>query len=335
MKKRSLIFLITGEKKCSMKKILIVGGGGFIGSHLTEHFLRKENHVWILDNFLTSHQDNILRLKQYASFHCVKADLLDLNLHNILHATAFDIIYHLASPASPIQYMRYPIETLRVNSEGTYKLLEFCRASSSGCFVYASTSEIYGDPLIHPQKENYWGNVNPVGERAPYDEAKRFGEALCMTYIKKYHMDIRIARVFNTYGPYMQEQDGRAISNFITMALREKPITVTGDGRQTRSFCYVSDLVNALSFLGEKKVAGEIINLGNPEEKKIIAIAQMIKQFTNSPSPIVYSSQRIDDPKKRKPDIAKAKKLLGWQPEISLQEGLQSTISYFKGKLQR
>lgn len=318
-----------------MKKILIVGGGGFIGSHLAEHFLKKENHVWIIDNFLTSHQDNILRLKQYPCFHCIKADLLALNVQGTLHATNFDMIYHLASPASPIQYMRYPIETLRVNSEGTYKLLEFCRASPSTCFVYTSTSEIYGDPLVHPQKENYWGNVNPVGERSCYDEAKRFGEALCVTYMKKYHLDIRIARVFNTYGPYMQEQDGRAISNFITMALREKPIIVFGDGRQTRSFCYISDLINALGFLGEKKVSSEIINLGNPDEKKIIDIARMIKQLTKSRSDITFTSQRIDDPKKRRPDITKAKKLLGWQPEISLQEGLQSTISYFKRKLQR
>src|SRR3989344_3602736 len=316
-----------------MKNILIAGGAGFIGSHLTEIFLKKDYNVWIIDNFITSHSDNIIRLKKYPHFHFIKTDLLSINFKSSFNDITFDIIYLLASPASPIQYFRYPIETLRVNSEGTYLLLEFFRQMPSACFIYSSTSEIYGDPLVHPQKENYWGNVNSVGERACYDEAKRFGEALCTAYGKKYHSDIRIARIFNTYGPYMQEEDGRVISNFITKALQNKPLIVYGDGAQTRSFCYVSDMVNALSLLGEKAVGGEIINLGNPDEKKIIDIAQMIKLHTHSQSPIQCVEKRKDDTQKRKPDITKAQKLLGWNPVVSLQEGIQSTINYFKNIL--
>lgn len=315
-----------------MKNILISGGAGFIGSHLTEHFLKKGSAVWVIDNFLTSHSDNIKRLKKYPHFHFIQADLLQIDLKSSLNGMRFDIIYHLASPASPVQYIRYSIETLRVNSEGTYRLLEFSRLMPSTRFIYASTSEIYGDPLEHPQKENYWGNVNPVGERACYDEAKRFGEALCMTYIRKYQVDVRIARVFNTYGPFMQDEDGRVISNFITMALQNKPIIVYGDGTQTRSFCYISDVVNAFSLIGEKKVSGEIINLGNPDEKKIIDIAFLIKQLTASQSDIQFVKKRKDDPQKRKPDISKAKKLLGWTPTISLQEGFQLAINYFQNK---
>ncbi len=315
-----------------MKNILIVGGAGFIGSHLTEYLLKKDYVVWVIDNFLTSHADNIIRLKKYPHFHFLKANILDIDLKSIFNNTVFDIIYHLASPASPVQYIRYSIETLRVNSEGTYRLLEFSRLMPSVRFIYSSTSEIYGDPLEHPQKESYWGNVNPIGERACYDEAKRFGEALCMAYRRKYRSDIRIARVFNTYGPYMQEEDGRVISNFITLALQNKPIIVYGDGTQTRSFCYVSDLVNALSLLGQENVSGEIINLGNPDEKKIIDIAYMIKQLTTSYSSIRFVAEREDDPKKRKPDITKAQKLLGWKPTIFLEEGLKSTINFFQNK---
>lgn len=315
-----------------MKKILITGGAGFIGSHLVEFFLREANQVWVIDNFLTGSKVNLKRFAKNAHFHFIEGDLLTLNLETNLKITPFDVIYHLASPASPKQYFHYPVETLLVNSTGTYKLLEYCRKTSSNLFIYASTSEVYGDPQIHPQKEDYWGHVNPVGVRACYDEGKRFGEALCTTYAKKYHLDIRIARIFNTYGPYMDPEDGRVISSFIIRALQKEPLIVFGRGQQTRSFCYVSDLVKALYLFSQKNVPDQIINLGNPEEKTIIAIARLIKKLTRSSSSICFEKERLDDPKKRKPDIAKAIKLLDWQPQVNLEDGLTQTINYFKQK---
>lgn len=313
-----------------MTKILIAGGAGFIGSHLAKHFLEKENEVWIIDNFLTGNPHNINSLKNNRHFHCVEIDLITCQLNAALSNTIFDTVYHLASPASPIQYFTYPLETLRVNSHGTDKLLEYCRRTPRTKFIYASTSEVYGDPLSHPQKENYWGNVNPQGERSCYDEGKRYGEALCAAYTRKYGMDVRIARIFNTYGPHMQREDGRVISNFIVQAIQNKSLTVSGNGEQTRSFCYVSDMVDGLFLLSEKKVKGETINLGNPNEKKIIDIARLIKKMTNSDSAIIFAPSRADDPQRRKPDITKAKKLLSWSPSVSLEKGLTETIAYFK-----
>lgn len=316
-----------------MKKVLIAGGAGFIGSHLAEHFLSNTYETWVIDNFLTGSPANTEQLKKNKNFHCVEADLITDNLDAVVPNKNFDIVYHLASPASPLQYFRYPVETLRVNAEGTHKLLEYVRKKPETALVYASTSEVYGDPLVHPQRETYWGNVNPAGIRACYDEAKRYGEALCTTYLREYRMNIRIARIFNTYGPRMQKDDGRAISNFMVQALQNKPLVVSGDGTQTRSFCYVSDMVEALVLLGEKNVKGEIINLGNPDEKKIIDIARMIKYITHSSSDIVFEPRRTDDPRRRKPDIGKAQKLLGWKPSISLDQGLRATRDYFKNIL--
>lgn len=312
------------------KRVLIAGGGGFIGSHLTELFLNKGDQVWIIDNFLTSSPDKIARFKTNPQFHLVQDDLLNVNKIKTLLHQSFDVIYHLASPASPVQYLRYPKETLLVNSYGTYQLLEYYQKTQSRIFIYSSTSEVYGDPQIHPQTENYWGHVNPAGERSCYDEGKRFGEALCMTYFRQDKTDLRIARIFNTYGPYMEKDDGRVISNFITRALADQPLIIYGDGQQTRSFCYVSDLVQALYLLSIKPVKGEIINLGNPLEKTILEIAHLIKQLTHSLSEIVFEKARTDDPKKRRPDITKAQKLLVWHPSISLENGLQTTIKYFQ-----
>lgn len=313
-----------------MKKILITGGAGFIGSNLVNFFLKKGESVWVIDNFLTGSSQNIEAFLKNPRFHFLKEDLITVNLEKRLATASFDMIYHLASPASPKQYTRYPIETLLVNSQGTGNLLQFLKKTGSGIFIYGSTSEVYGDPKIHPQKEDYWGNVNPVGIRSYYDEGKRFGEAICMAYFRKYHLNIRIARIFNTYGANMEKEDGRVISNFIIQALQNKPITVQGNGKQTRSFCYVSDMIEGLYLISQKSAKGEVVNLGNPHEKMIIDIAYLIKKMVGSSSKIVFQSLPQDDPQRRKPDIGKAKKLLHWQPKIPLKEGLKLTIGYFK-----
>jgi nucleoside-diphosphate-sugar epimerase len=244
-----------------------------------------------------------------------------------------DIVFHMASPASPIQYKKYPLETLQVNSLGTKQALDFA-TEKKAVFVFASTSEVYGDPLVHPQVEWYWGNVNPNGVRSCYDEAKRFGEAMCMTYVRTKKTQVRIARIFNTYGPRMDIDDGRVISNFIVQSLKNEPITLYGTGEQTRSFCYVSDLVRGLWALATKQLmAGEVINLGNPVEMTMKEIANKIKITTGSTSSLIQKPICQDDPLKRKPDISKAKELLGWEPTISLDEGLRKTIDYFKSVL--
>ncbi len=310
-------------------KILITGVAGFIGSNLCHFFLENKDEVVGIDNFLTGTKKNIEGLLKNSHFRFFKADLLEFDF-NLLKNKDFDVIFHLASPASPNQYKKYPIETLMVNSLGTKRLLDFIKNKKT-VFVLASTSEIYGNPKLHPQKENYWGNVNPVGTRACYDEGKRFGEALTISYFRKFKLDLRIARIFNTYGPNMEKNDGRAISNFITQALSDKPLTVYGDGSQTRSFCYISDLVKGLFLLAIKKgLAGEIVNLGNPDERKIIEVAKIIKKLTKTRSPIVFQEKSPDDPEKRKPSIEKATKLLSWKPKIKLEDGLKKTIDYFK-----
>ncbi|MFN3659733.1 MAG: GDP-mannose 4,6-dehydratase [Brevinematales bacterium] len=316
-----------------MKKVFITGVAGFIGSNLACFFLKKNWEVWGIDNLITGSLENIKQILNNSLFHFLQADLLKIKLEKVLNNVSFDLIYHLASPASPYQYRQFPIETLKVNSLGTLSLLEFMKFSKSKVFVFASSSEVYGDPLIHPQKEDYWGNVNPLGWRACYDEGKRFGETICFNYFKKYDLDIRIARIFNTYGPNMKKSDGRVIANFIVQALQNKDITVYGTGEETRSFCYISDMIFALYLMGEKLIKGEVINLGNNQEKKIIEIAQLIKKMTNSSSKIVHLSPLPDDPKITKPDITKAKKLLGWQPKISLEKGLKLTINYFKNQV--
>jgi len=309
-------------------KVLIAGGAGFIGSNLASYHLDRDDEVYIIDNYITGQVKNIELLNIGSSVHFLEGDIVNFDFSGV---PCVDIIYHLASPASPIQYKKYPVETLMTNALGTKNLLDFMQKSESKSFVLASTSEVYGDPLVHPQKEDYWGNVNPNGVRSCYDEGKRFAESLSKTYQRKYNLNIRIARIFNTYGPNMEQLDGRVISNFIMQALRNNPITIYGDGTQTRSFCYVSDLVSGLYLLATtKNIEGEVINLGNPNELTIKDMAEMVKTMTHSQSQIVFEPIDEDDPKKRKPDIEKALKLLHWKPSVNLEDGLAKTIQYFK-----
>ncbi len=306
--------------------ILITGGAGFIGSHVSHHYIEKGDSVFIIDNLITGNTRNIEHLdKSKLTF--FEADVCDFDYTQL---PEMDIIYHLASPASPIQYKKHPIETLMANSMGTKNVLDFAKGSKAK-IVIASTSEVYGDPLEHPQKETYYGNVNSFGERSCYDEAKRFAEALAKSYIDKFNLDIRLIRIFNTYGPNMEVNDGRVISNFITQALQGKSITINGDGSQTRSFCYVSDLVRGLIAMGEQAgLQAQIINVGNPNEKTVLEMANTIKAMVQSESEITFQENEVDDPKKRKPDITKAKQILNWEPEVSLEDGLTKTIAYFR-----
>ncbi len=307
--------------------ILIAGGAGFIGSNLSEYHLKHHDHVFVIDSLITGSLEKIKPFFKNNFFHFIHEDIVSYDFSKL---TSFNIIYHLASPASPIQYKKFPIETLLANSKGTHNLLEFASKNKKCVFVLASTSEVYGDPLVHPQPENYWGNVNPNGIRSCYDEGKRFSEALAMAYFRKFNIDLRIARIFNTYGPNMEKNDGRIVSNFVVQALEGKPLTIYGSGRQTRSFCYVSDMIRGLYLLATtEKMAGQIINLGNPVEKSVLEMAEIIKEITKTKSRTVFLPIDSDDPKKRKPDISKAKQLLKWSPRISLQEGLQKTINHF------
>lgn len=313
--------------------ILVAGGAGFIGSNLCAEFLSKDYSVICLDNLITGSEKNIESLKNNPKFQFIHCDIINklqvakLSLPNITH------IYHLASPASPLQYQTHPLETLFASSTGTYNLLELA-IKHNAKFLFASTSEVYGDPLEHPQKETYWGNVNSFGPRSCYDEAKRFGEALVYTYLTKYNIDARIIRIFNTYGPNMDIHDGRVVSNFITQAIQNQDLTIYGDGSQTRSFCYVSDLVSGIVLAMEKEnTKGEVINLGNPDERTIGKIAKVIKNLTGTTSTITYRERPMDDPQKRKPDITKARALLGWEPQVELEDGLTKTVEYFKAAL--
>lgn len=309
-------------------KVFIAGGAGFIGSHLTARHLAQGDSVVVLDNLITGTTENLKSLSANPALQFIEGDVTAYDLSGF---TDLDIIYHLASPASPIQYKKHAVETLLANSRGTFFLLEMLRNNPKSSFVMASTSEIYGDPLVHPQKEDYWGNVNTVGPRSCYDEGKRFAEAMCYTYWKKYDLNIRIARIFNTYGPNMEKNDGRVVSNFITQAIDGAAITIYGDGSQTRSFCYVADMVEGLRKLATVPgIAGEVINLGNPTEKTMNELAEIIKNMVQSQSEIVHREIDADDPKKRKPDIGKAKQILGWEPKVSLEDGLRETIEYFK-----
>ncbi len=308
--------------------ILITGSAGFIASHLVGHILNLGHSVTGIDNFITGSEKNISDSLKNPSFHFIQQNVLTFDYSSI--KSPVDIVFHMASPASPIQYKKHPVETLQVNSLGTKQALDFA-TEKNALLIYASTSEVYGDPLVHPQVEWYWGNVNPNGVRSCYDEAKRFGEAMCMTYMRTKKTGVRIARIFNTYGPRMDVDDGRVISNFIVQALKNEPISLYGTGEQTRSFCFVSDLVSGLWALATKEVEnGEVINLGNPNEMTIREIANKIKRLTQSSSEIVLKAIELDDPLKRKPDISKAKELLEWEPKVSLDEGLHKTIAYFK-----
>ncbi len=328
-----------------MQTVYVVGGAGFIGSNLCAKLLRENYCVVCIDNLLTSSGNNITLLKQNPNFYFVNGDITNFT-ESFYHETFFntmpkpDFIFHLASPASPNKngkrsYIAYPIETLLANTLGTYGLLRMAEKKHAR-FLFASTSEVYGDPTVSPQPETYWGNVNPNGVRSVYDESKRCGEAFVMSYVRKFDTDARIVRIFNTYGPNMQEDDGRVVSNFILQALKNKPLTIYGDGKQTRSFCYVSDLIDGLmKFMFAENLKGEVINMGNPNETTIVEFATIIKNLTGSDSEIVYEILPEDDPKRRNPDILKAIKILKWEPKITLDEGLQKTIEYFKGVLQK
>jgi len=315
-----------------MKKFLIAGGAGFIGSHLSEKLLNRGDSVICVDNYITGSKENISHLLDNPNFTLVEQDIVD-GVPEIQEE--LEGIFHLASPASPNQksersYIAYSIETLRVNSQGTFNLLNLAKDKNAK-FVYASTSEVYGNPSVSPQPETYWGNVNPNGIRSVYDEGKRFGEAMTMAYVRKFGLDARIMRIFNTYGDRMQPDDGRVVSNFIIQALQGENITVYGDGNQTRSFCYVSDLVDGIERLMDAvDIKGEVVNLGNPSEYTISELAHKITQMIDTSSQIVFEDKPADDPDRRKPDITKAKQLLNWEPKVPLEEGLQKTIEYFK-----
>ena len=304
-------------------KIVVTGGAGFIGSHLCARLLDEGHSVLCTDNFITGTERNIAALRSHPHFSFVQQDVTKV----------FDFeanaIFHLASPASPVGYMEHPIETILVNSQGTYQMLEQARKQDA-LFLVASTSEAYGDPLVHPQREDYWGNVNPIGPRACYDESKRLGETLTMEYYRQYRLNARIVRIFNTYGPNSQINDGRMIPNFITQALRNEPLTIYGDGNITRSICYVSDLVDGLTrAMFQPDTAGEVFNLGNTEEHTVLEYAHTIIRLCEASSSIIFESNRVDDPERRRPDISKAQQILGWQPRVSLETGLRRTIEWF------
>lgn len=315
-------------------KILVTGGAGFIGSHLVDRLIDEGSRVLVVDNFITGNRANIAHLVGKKRFTLIEADASQPSENYLAKRLKVDEIYHLASPASPRGYQDAPLATYLVNSFGTHYLLELAKASQAK-FLFASTSEVYGDPLEHPQKETYLGNVNPVGVRACYDESKRFGEMATMVFWREFKLDVRIVRIFNTYGPRMDPRDGRVIPNFVTQALENKPITVYGDGTQTRSFCYVSDMVEGiLSSMRHPNTTGEIFNIGNPDEYKMLELAKLVKKMLGSRSRIVFEDLPEDDPSRRKPDIAKAKQQLGWEPKVSFDEGLRLTIDYFKKSLE-
>lgn len=305
-------------------KVLISGGAGFLGSHLCDHFINKGDFVICVDNFITGQERNIKHLLNNPNFELMRQDVAEK--FEVRHK--LDAVLDFASPASPKDYLKYPLETLRTGAYGTHNLLELALKNNAR-FLLASTSEVYGDPLIHPQVETYWGNVNPVGPRAVYDESKRFAEAITITYHRKLKVDVKIARIFNTYGPRMRAEDGRIVPNLICQALRNKPLTIYGDGKQTRSFCYVSDLITGITKLLESNQTGPI-NLGNPDEFDMLEFADLVLQYTKATSKLVYEPLPIDDPKKRKPDITLAKKYLNWQPEVKLIDGLKPTIEWFR-----
>jgi dTDP-glucose 4,6-dehydratase len=310
------------------KRVCITGGAGFIGSHLCERFLAEGDHVICMDNFLTGSPDNVAHLFKNPRFTFIQQDVT-----NYVYVDGpLDAILHFASPASPVDYLEKPIQTLKVGSLGTHKALGLAKAKGARLLL-ASTSECYGDPLVHPQNEDYWGNVNPIGPRGVYDEAKRFAEAMTMAYHRFHKVETRIVRIFNTHGPRMRLNDGRVVPNFIAQALRGEPITVYGDGSQTRSFCYVSDLVEGIVRLLRSDYSHGPVNLGNPTEVTILQFADRIKTLTGSKSEIVFRPLPVDDPKVRQPDIGRARKILGWEPKVGLDDGLRKTIEYFTGRV--
>jgi dTDP-glucose 4,6-dehydratase len=303
-----------------MATCLVTGGAGFLGSHLCDELLARGNRVICVDNFETGSLANIEHIRDPERFLYVGLDIIEPYYID----EPVDFIYHLASPASPIDYLRLPLHTLKVGSYGTHHTIGLAKAKRAR-FLIASTSEVYGDPHVHPQPESYWGHVNPIGPRGVYDEAKRYAEALTMAYHRQQGVDTAIVRIFNTHGPRMRPHDGRAIPTFLRQALANRPITVFGDGSQTRSFCYVSDLIRGLIALSESGYH-DPVNIGNPDEFTLLELAETVKELTESSSEIVFEALPVDDPKQRRPDITLAKELLGWSPEVSLREGLRRTI---------
>lgn len=323
-----------------MNTYLVAGGGGFIGSFVCEKLLAEKNQVICVDNFITGQRKNIEHLLPNPNFTLLEADVTKNDWHQRINASThqrISFILHLASPAgpnpnSPKSYHTLPVETYLVNSIGTHYLLELAKKNSA-VFLFASTSEVYGDPEVHPQPETYWGHVNPTGPRAIYDESKRLGEAICASWSRKFGIQTRIARIFNTYGPRMNPDDGRAIPVFIQSAINSQPLTIHGDGHQTRSFCYVDDQVDGLLKLLRSQLNADPVNIGNPVELTIQELAETIIRVANSKSTIKYSELPENDPERRKPDISKAKLKLDWEPRVNLEKGLLKTIGYFNGQL--
>jgi len=312
-----------------MKKVLITGAAGFIGSHLCDRFIKEGFYVIGLDSFLTGSPDNITHLIGNERFKFIKYDVTNF----IYIPDEIDIMLHFACPASPVDYLNHPIHTMKVDSLGTINTLGLAKAKEAR-YIFASSSEVYGDSKVHPQPETYWGNVNPIGPRSVYDEAKRFSEALTMAYYREHKIDIRIVRIFNTYGPRMRINDGRVVTNFITQALKNKPISIYGDGTQTRSFCYIDDLIEGIFKTAiTENIKGGVFNLGNTEEHNIKDLAQIIKSLTKSKSLIIFKPLPQDDPTRRCPDICLIKEKSHWEPKIGLEEGLGKIIEYFKEKL--
>jgi len=310
-----------------MPTSIVTGGAGFLGSHLCEHLIGRGHRVICVDNLETGSLYNIEHLEEGDSFHF---QMVDITEHYEVEEPV-DFVYHMASPASPIDYARLPLHTLKVGAYGTHNTLGLAKVKRAR-FLLASTSEVYGDPLVHPQPESYWGNVNPIGPRGVYDEAKRYAEALTMAYLRQQGVDTAIVRIFNTYGPRMRPNDGRAIPTFLQQALTDKPVTVFGDGSQTRSFCYVDDLVRGLVALAESGVH-EPVNIGNPNEMSLLEMAKAVVELTESRSEIVFEALPVDDPQVRQPDISRARDLLEWEPQVDLREGLEKTVAHATERL--
>lgn len=306
-------------------RVLVTGGAGFIGSHLCDDLLADGHQVVAVDNFITGRPLNIAQLRDHPHFELIEQDIVEpIDVDDV------QMVFHLASPASPVGYMRYPIETHLTNSMGTLNALKVALRNEAS-LLFTSTSEAYGNPAVHPQPETYFGNVNPVGPRSCYDESKRFGESITMEYVRQFGLNARIVRIFNTYGPRTDPQDGRVIPNFISSAERREPLVIYGNGLQTRSLCYVSDLVRGLRLAMEMPdTKGQVINLGNPDERTVLDLATIINAYCGSGAGVTHLEAREDDPERRCPDIEKAKCLLGWEPTISLEDGLRETVSYFR-----
>ncbi len=308
-------------------RILVTGGAGFLGSHLCDRLLAEGHDVIAMDNLITGSTDNIAHLSGNRRFQFIHHDVTNY----IYLKGTLDAILHFASPASPIDYLELPIQTLKVGSLGTHNALGLALAKEARLLL-ASTSEVYGDPMVHPQQESYWGNVNPIGPRGVYDEAKRFAEAMTMAYHRSHGVDTRIVRIFNTYGPRMRLRDGRVVPNFVSQALRSEPLTVYGEGKQTRSFCYVSDLVDGIYRLLMSNES-EPVNIGNPAELTIHDFAKVINELTGNPAGIRFEPLPVDDPKQRQPDISKARRVLGWEPKVDLRTGMTQTVDWFRRQL--